>query len=69
MTPNPTSTTKVNWLVYHGPKELGDRKMSSFDSSRVAYQFFKEKERDGQYVDIFKETTTTYVTKIKVPSL
>jgi hypothetical protein len=61
-----TSTIKVEtsttYEILYGGRKLSDRNTRITNKEDFAQTFFKEKEQEGLYVDVFKvvrETTTT----------
>ena len=54
---------RSNWIVIWGEKK-DERKLAIFDRWELALQFFKEKDRDGKHVTVYKETVIKNVEKI-----
>lgn len=52
------------WIVLYGSQKISDRKSRTFYKDTEANKFFKEKEAEGLYVDVFEEKVTTETKKL-----
>lgn len=49
---------KDQWTVVYGEKRMEKRQSCSFSDGKAAEKFFREKEDEGLYVDVFKDRIT-----------
>ncbi len=54
----------IKYIVKHGHKNPSKRRVSRFSDEWVALQYFREKEKENVYVDVYKETTTILLEKM-----
>lgn len=52
------------WIVLYGAKSISERKSATFYKDTEAEKFFKEKEGEGLYVDVFEERVTIETRKV-----
>lgn len=64
------STTKVEtsttYEILYGGRKLSDRNTRIINNEDFAQTFFKEKEQEGLYVDVFKVVRETRTTRTKM---
>lgn len=61
---NKRETSEIEYIVAHGVKKISQRREDSFYEWQKALDFFKEKEKENVYIDIFKKTTNILIEKI-----
>lgn len=54
-----STTTKTEYIVIHGVKEINKRREESFTKWDKALKFFREKEAERVHVNMIKKTTET----------
>lgn len=54
-----STTTKTEYIVIHGVKEISKRREESFTDWNKALDFFREKEAERVHVNMIKKTTKT----------